>query len=61
MAKLAQTLPVDPAHDWEVVAAELCAVREQIKSLQHREDDLVSVFRGFGAGVYAGKQHKDTE
>ena len=39
---------------WEVAAEELYEVREQIKALKQREQDIVDVFKSFGPGVYAG-------
>lgn len=45
-----------PDNKWEVAAEELCAVREQIRALKQREEDIVSVFKSFGPGVYAGSR-----
>ena len=46
-----------PTTKWDVAAEELCRVREEIKKLKAREQDIVDVFKGYGAGVYAGSRY----
>lgn len=46
-----------PGNRWEVAAEELCHVREQIRKLREREQDIVDVFKSFGPGVYAGSRY----
>jgi hypothetical protein len=42
---------------WEVAAEELYRIREQMRVLKSREQDIVDVFKGFGTGLYAGQQY----
>lgn len=43
--------------NWEVAARELCAIREEIRQLRQREEDIVDTFKHYGPGVYAGERY----
>ena len=44
-------------NNYQVAAEELYTVREQIRLLKQREEDIVAVFKELGSGVYAGDSH----